>query len=119
MNELNIEREQYEGKDGKQYNSYSVKTKVYGKAVTIDLTPKDGGGYIVLDIMFEQGTDGVTLTATAETMTDERTGKKIEYTAYRAVCTTADGERLEADVKPKRNSDKTLIAFLMQERKAG
>jgi len=116
MKELKIERETYEGKDGKKYFSYMVKTKVYGKEVEIDFQPKDGGGYVIFDILFEQATDGVKLEATAATMTDEKTGKEISYTAYRAVCVNADGEEMAADIKPKRNSDKTLIAFLMQER---
>lgn len=115
MEELKIERETYEGKDGKEYFSYMVKATVYGKAVEIDFQPKDGGGYVILDILFEQAKDGVKLEATAATMTDEKTGKEIAYTAYKAVCENADGEEMAADIKPKRNSDKTLIAFLMQE----
>lgn len=117
MNALRIERSTYEGKDGNEYSAYSVKAKVYGKSVDIDISPRDGGGYVVLDILFEQATDGVTLTAEPAKMKDDKTGKEISYTAYKAVCTNADGDTLEADVKPKRNSDKTLIAFLLQEAK--
>lgn len=117
MNVLKIESKTYKGKDDKEYNAYFVKTTVYGKSVEIDLTPRDSGGYIVLEIMFEQATDGVTLTATPATMKDEKTGREIAYTAYKAICTGADGETLETEIKPKRNSDKTLIAFLLQEAK--
>lgn len=112
---LIVEREIYTAKDGKEYSAYFVKTRVYGKSVKIDLMPRDSGGYIVLEIMFEQATDVVTLTATPSTMKDEKTGREIAYTAYKATCTGADGETLETEIKPKRNSDKTLIAFLLRE----
>jgi hypothetical protein len=48
---LMVERETYQ-KDGKDFYSYFVKGKIRGKEVQARLSPKDIGGYDILDIVF-------------------------------------------------------------------
>lgn len=48
---LMVEREIYQ-KDGKDFYSYFVKGKIRGKEVKARLSPKDIGGYDLLDIVF-------------------------------------------------------------------
>lgn len=48
---LMVERETYQ-KDGKDFYSYFVKGKIRGKEVKARLSPKDIGGYDLLDIVF-------------------------------------------------------------------
>ena len=48
---LMVERETYQ-KDGKDFYSHFVKGKIRGKEVQARLSPKDIGGYDILDIVF-------------------------------------------------------------------
>ncbi len=71
---LTLEREQYNGNDGKQYWSYFVRGKARGRDIKVDFVPKDTGGYELLDIVFDVKPTA-TLIMTDETMTDAN-GKK-------------------------------------------
>ncbi len=108
---LTLEREQYNGNDGKQYWSYFVRGKVRGRDIKVDFVPKDTGGYELLDIVFDVKPTA-TLIMTDETMTDAN-GKKTDYTAYRAENIDEDGIVYPCEVRPQRNSDKGLLTVLL------
>ncbi len=112
---LQIVREVYTGKDGKEYFGYLVKGVVRGREVKVDFSPKDAGGYEVLDIVFDVSSTA-NLIMTDEETTDTR-GRKIEYTAYKAQTVDEDGTPYECDIRPKYNSDKALLTMLLTELK--
>ena len=109
--QLTIERETYTGKDGKEYWAYLVRGKVRGRDVKVDFVPKDTGGYEPLDIVFDVKPTA-TLIMTDETITDAN-GKTTNYTAYRAENIDADGIVYSCGVKPRQDSDKSLLQMLL------
>lgn len=109
--ELTVEREAYTGKDEKKYWEYMVKGKVRGREVKIDFKPKDAGGYEVLDIVFDVAPTA-SLIMTDEETTDNN-GNKIKYTAYKVQNIDEYGIVYECGVKPRQDSDKSLLAMLI------
>lgn len=109
--ELTVEREEYTGKDEKKYWAYMVKGKVRGREVKIDFKPKDAGGYEVLDIVFDVAPTA-SLIMTDEETTDNN-GNKIKYTAYKVQNIDECGIVYECGVKPRQDSDKSLLAILI------
>lgn len=109
--QLTIERETYTGKDGKEYWAYLVRGKVRGRDVKVDFVPKDTGGYEPLDIVFDVKPTA-TLIMTDETITDAN-GKTTNYTAYRAENIDENGIVYACGVKPRQDSDKSLLQMLL------
>ncbi len=109
--QLTIERETYTGKDGKEYWAYLVRGKVRGRDVKVDFVPKDTGGYEPLDIVFDVKPTA-TLIMTDETITDVN-GKTTNYTAYRAENVDEHGIVYACGVKPRQDSDKSLLQMLL------
>lgn len=112
---LFVEREKWTGSDGNEYWSYILKGEVRGRAVRVDFTPKDKGGYEPLDIVFTIS-DKAELIMTTETMTDA-SGNKTKYTSYK-VRTEDELGVLECGVKPARDSDKALLNMVISQLKA-
>lgn len=112
---LFVEREKWTGSDGNEYWSYILKGVVRGRAVRVDFTPKDKGGYEPLDIVFTIS-DKAELIMTTETMTDA-SGNKTKYTSYK-VRTEDELGVLECGVKPARDSDKALLNMVISQLKA-
>lgn len=111
MKNLTVIREEFNGKDDKKYWSYMVKGQVRGRAVKVDFVPKDIGGYEPLDIVFDVA-NTAELIITNEFSTDTA-GNKIYYTAYKVRNVDELGIEYECDVKPQRNSDKSLLLMLL------
>lgn len=115
--ELTVEREQYTGKDDKQYWAYMVKGKVRGRDVKVDFKPKDAGGYEPLDIVFDVAPTARLI------MTDEETtnanGEKVKYTAYKVQNIDEDGICYECSIRPRQDSDKALLTMLLNTLNAG
>lgn len=99
--------------DGRLYFSYVVRGYIRGREKKIDFVPKDKGGYEPLDIVFDISSKAELLIS-EEKMTDGN-GNTTSYTAYKVVVTDEDGEVWECAVKPQRDSDKTLLNFLLIE----
>lgn len=114
--ELKIEREQYTGKDNKQYWAYLVRGKVRGRDVKVDFKPKDAGGYEPLDIVFDVA-ETATLIISEEETTD-RFGNKVKFTTYTVRNVDEDGIAYECSVKPRQDSDRSLLAMLISTMKA-
>lgn len=112
-NNLIVERETYEGKDGKEYWSYFVRGNIRGREKKVDFVAADQGGYEVLDIIFEMA-DKAELSIREETMVNAD-GSKMTYTVYEVFNVDEDGEIYSYQVKPARKSDKALLTFLLIE----
>lgn len=121
---LVVVREPIKGKDGKQmktqdgrdYFAYKTFGRVRGRNIKVDFSPKDMGGYEPLDILFDIAPKAE-LVMSDEEMTNEKTGKVTQYTAYKVRVVDEDGEIWECSVKPQRDSDKTLLKYLLIETK--
>ena len=100
-------------KDGRPYFAYVVRGRVQGREIKVDFCPKDQGGYEPLDILFDMSPK-MRLVMSEETMTDDN-GRETHYTAYRVEYIDADGEIWPCAVRPQRDSDKTLLKFLLIE----
>ena len=113
--QLKVEREPFTGSDGKKYWSYITKGQVRGRAVKVDFSPKDKGGYEPLDIVFSIAPTA-DLVMTNETMTDAN-GKVTRYTSYKVRNEDELGV-LECEVKPSKNSDKALLGMIISQLRA-
>lgn len=111
-NKIVVEREIYE-KNGKQYFSYFIKGTVRGKDIRVLITPPDKGGFVVLDIVFnnEMKAD---LVVNPYEIKDEATGNVIKGNTYAVKSLDADGTIYECPIKPFRASDKALLTMLMR-----
>jgi len=111
-NKIVVERETFVQED-KTYYSYFIKGKLRGKDVKIAVVPPDKGGYTVLDIVFgnEMKAD---LVLNPFEIKDEATGKVIKGNTYLVRTTDENGEIYECNVKPYRNTDKTLLTMLIK-----
>ena len=111
-NKIMVERDTFE-KDGKTYFSYFIKGQIRGKDVRVAVIPPDKGGYTVLDIVFGNEMKANLITNPYE-IKDELTGKIIKGNSYAVQTKDENGEVYECNVKPFRNSDKTLLNMLMK-----
>ncbi len=109
--QLTIERETYNGKDDKQYWAYLVRGKVRGRDVKVDFKPKDAGGYEPLDIVFDVAPTATLIISDEETT--DKNGDKVKYTAYTVRNVDDAGIVYECGVKPRQDSDKSLLLMLL------
>lgn len=112
INKIYVERETFE-KDNKTYFSYFVKGNVRGKEVKVAVIPPDKGGYTVLDIVFGNEMKAELVVNPFE-IKDEATGKVIKGNTYIVRTTDENGDVFECNVKPYRNSDKTLLNMIIK-----
>lgn len=106
-----VERETFE-KDDKTYYSYFIKGKVRGKEIKVAVIPPDRGGYSVLDIVFGNEMKAE-LTLTPYEIKDDSSGKIIKGNTYGVRTYDESGEIYECNIKPYRNSDRTLLQMLL------
>lgn len=111
-NKIVVEREIFE-KDGKKYFSYFIKGQIRGKDVRVAVIPPDKGGYSVLDIVFGNEMKA-NLSINPFEFKDEVTGKLFKGNSYSVQTKDENGEVYECNVKPYRNSDKTLLNMLIK-----
>lgn len=105
-----VERETFKLKD-KEYFSYFVTGTVRGREVRAGVKPPDNGGYVVLDIVFDNAMSAE-LTVKPFEIKDER-GNVIKGNTYSVRSVGDDGKVYECTVKPARASDKTLLNMLL------
>ena len=117
MATLMVERETYEAKNNKEYYGYFVRGQVRGREVRADLVPKnkDFDGYEILDIIFDIAPTAE-LTIREETSENER-GGKVRYTVYEVQNTDEDGILYSYKLKPRAESDKSILNVLLQKAK--
>ena len=111
MKNLTLIRESFDGKAGKKYWAYMVRGNVRGREVKVDFVPKDIGGYEPLDIVFDVQ-DKAELIIGQEQITDSY-GNKNTYTTYKAQNVDEFGIVYDCGIKPQRDSDKSLLAMLL------
>lgn len=111
-NQIIVERETFE-KEGKTYFSYFIKGQIRGKDVRVAIVPPDKGGYTVLDIVFGNEMKA-NLKTTPFEIKDDATGRVIKGNTYSVQTVDENGEVYECNIKPYRNSDKTLLNMLMK-----
>ena len=111
-NRIFVERETFE-KNDRTYFSYFIKGKLRGKDVKVAVVPPDKGGYAVLDIVFGNEMTAELVVNPFE-IKDEATGRVITGNTYLVRTADENGEVYECNVKPYRNSDKTLLNMLIK-----
>lgn len=98
----------------KVFYNYSVKGQVRNRDVVAYMSPKDKGGYALLDIVFGDSNEADLIVTPCETV--QENGDIIKWTSY-MVRNIVDGEVYECDIKPLRGSDKTVISMLLNQLK--
>lgn len=109
---LYLERESFEGKNGETYFAYFVKAQIRKRDIKIDFLPKDKGGYVNLDLIFEIAKKNEII-MTKGKITDSATGAITEYTSYKVVAIDENGIPFDCDIKPSQPSDKSLLSTLL------
>lgn len=114
MARLTVERDTYETRDKKEYYNYFVRGQVRGREVRAELAPKnkDFDGYELLDLIFD-----IAPTAELYIRDEERetaSGSKSVYTVYEVQNTDEDGILYSYKLKPRAESDKSILNVLLQ-----
>ena len=107
-----VERETFKLKN-KEYFSYFVKGTVRGREVKAGVKPPDNGGYVVLDIVFDNAMSAELTVKPFEIKDDN--GNVIKGNTYSVKSVDENGKVYECTVKPARASDKTLLTMLLDE----
>lgn len=111
---LIVEREKFTAKDGREMWGYAVHGKgVNGRETKVDFNAYDQGGYEVLDMVFDIKPTAELLMH-EETMTDGETGEIRSYTVYEVANIDEDGDELKCRIKPARDSDKSILSYLLK-----
>ena len=101
---------QYVTSDGRLYFKYKLHGNLRGRKVVVDFSPKDKGGYLPLDLVFDVNPE-------AELdITDEVTefnGRKQHRTVYTVNTVDENGVVWHCEVKPTGKSDVDLLTMLM------
>ncbi|MDE7301147.1 MAG: hypothetical protein K2N47_03160, partial [Clostridia bacterium] len=101
---------QLKTQDGRAYFAYILKGKLRGRDIKVDFSPKDKGGYVPLDLVFDVSAKAELLISEVVT---EMNGIKQRRTIYE-VCTVDEGEQLwKCEIKPTRKSDGDLLAMIL------
>lgn len=114
MATLTVEREIYTAKDEKEYYCYFVRGKLRGREVRADLMPKnkDFDGYAILDIIFDIASTAQL--SIREEESETATGAKTRYKVYEVSNTDEDGITYSYKLKPRAESDKSVLGVLLQ-----
>lgn len=113
-----IEREAIKDKHGKQlatqdgrlYFAYILRGKLRGREVKVDFSPKDKGGYLPLDLVFDVSQKAE---LDISEVVQEMNGVKSRRLVYTVSTADEDGQLWKCEVKPTRNSDRDLLFMLM------
>lgn len=101
---------QFMTEDGRLYYAYLLRGKLRGRAIKVDFSPRDKGGYTPLDLVFD-----VSPEAELEIVDEitEFNGKKQHRTVYTVNTVDEDGLVWKCEVKPTNKSDVDLLAMLI------
>ena len=101
---------QLKTQDGRLYYAYFINGKLRGRAVKVDFSPKDKGGYTPLDLIFDVSPKAELFITE---VTQEINGKKQKRTVYTVNTVDENGVIWKAEVKPTRTSDRDTLAMLI------
>ena len=108
---IKVERETYE-KNGKTFYSYFIKGNVRGRDVKASLAPPDKGGYVILDIVFDDSMEAELVVVPYE-IRDEK-GNVLKGNTYMVRSQDENGDIYECKIKPSRDSDKNILNMLLR-----
>ena len=107
-----VERETFEFK-GNTYFSYFIKGTIRGKEVKLAVIPPDKGGYVVLDIVFDNEM-ACELVLKPYEMKDDKGNVTMAGNTYSVISVDENGLVYECPVKPAKSSDKALLNMLIR-----
>lgn len=96
--------------DGRLYFAYMLKGKLRGRDIKVDFSPKDMGGYLPLDLVFDISPKAELLITEVVT---EMNGTKSRRTVYEVCTVDEEGQIWKCEVKPTRKSDGDLLAMVL------
>lgn len=96
--------------DGRLYFAYVIHGKLRNRAVKVDFSPKDKGGYLPLDLVFDVSEKAELYISE---VTQEINGTKSKRTVYTVNTVDEDGILWKCEVKPTRGSDRDMLAMLI------
>lgn len=101
---------QLKTQDGRLYFAYLINGKLRGRPVKVDFSPKDKGGYVPLDLVFDVSPKAELFITE---VTQEMNGVKSRRTVYTVNTVDENGQIWKAEVKPTRTSDRDTLAMLI------
>ena len=107
-----VERETIEYK-GNTYFSYFIKGNVRGRDIKLAVIPPDKGGYVVLDIVFDNDM-ACELALKPYEMKDDKGNVTATGNTYSVISVDENGLVYECPIKPAKPSDKTLLNMLIR-----
>lgn len=107
-----VERETFEYK-GNTYFSYFIKGNVRGRDIKLAVIPPDKGGYVVLDIVFDNEM-ACELALKPYEMKDDKGNVTATGNTYSVISVDENGLVYECPIKPAKPSDKTLLNMLIR-----
>lgn len=96
--------------DGRAYFAYILKGKLRGRDIKVDFSPKDKGGYLPLDLVFDISPKAELLISE---VVSEMNGVKSRRTVYEVCTVDEDGQLWKCEIKPTRKSDGDLLAMVL------
>lgn len=101
---------QLQTQDGRLYYAYLLRGKLRGRDVKVDFSPKDKGGYELLDLVFDVSPKAeLNITEVVQ----EMNGVKSRRTIYTVNTVDEDGQIWKSEIKPSRTSDRDTLAMLI------
>lgn len=111
---IKVERELFENKKtGKTYYTYFIKGVVRGREGRVAVVPPDNGGYLILDIVFDQDM-AADLVMKPYEIKDEKTGSVVKGNTYAVRSVDENGLEYECPIKPFRMSDKSFLNMMLR-----
>lgn len=101
---------QLKTQDGRLYFAYLLHGKLRNRPVKVDFSPKDKGGYELLDLVFDVSPKAE---LNISEVVQEMNGVKNRRTVYTVNTVDDDGIVWKAEIKPTRASDRDLLAMLI------
>ena len=101
---------QLKTQDGRLYYAYLLHGKLRGRPVKVDFSPKDKGGYELLDLVFDVAPKAELYITE---VTQEINGTKQKRTGYTGNTVDENGQIWKSEVKPTRASDRDMLAMLI------
>lgn len=101
---------QLKTQDGRLYFAYLLHGKLRSRPVKVDFSPKDKGGYELLDLVFDVSPKAE---LNISEVVQEMNGVKTRRTVYTVNTVDENGQIWKAEVKPTRVSDRDMLAMLI------
>lgn len=101
---------QLKTQDGRLYYAYLLHGVLRNRPVKVDFSPKDKGGYELLDLVFDVSSKAELFITE---VTQEINGVKQKRTVYTVNTVDENGQIWKSEIKPTRTSDRDMLAMLI------